>query len=249
MTYSIIARDPTSRDIGIIVASRFFACGARVPNVGKYSAVATQAFSNPVWGTEGLRRLEAGETAQAVMADFVARDEGRANRQAHMLDKSGNFHAYTGADCVDWAGHKIGTNHSVAGNMLAGPQVVEATFAAYEDGHTLSFPERLLSAMEAGERAGGDKRGKQAAGLLINCGQAHPWLDLRVDDHGDPLFELRRLWDVSGERYLHFVEAMPTEKNFSGTPQRETLDRAIRRADKRRKAEGRKSRSFATGAG
>ncbi|WP_299987801.1 DUF1028 domain-containing protein [uncultured Ruegeria sp.] len=246
MTYSLIAKDTETGAIGLIVASRFFACGARVPCVGAHSAIASQAFSNPVWGTEGLRRLEAGEAAQAVLDDLVARDVGRASRQAHLMDAKGNFAAYTGADCVDLAGHRIGATHSVAGNMLAGPDVVDSTFETYALETALPFPERLMAAMEAGERAGGDKRGKQAAGLVIHRGQSHAWLDMRSDDHADPLAELRRLYDVASERYLHFAEAMPSEQNFSGNPDRGALEDAIARADAKRQAEGRESRSLAS---
>lgn len=246
MTYSLIAKDPDTGAIGLIVASRFFACGARVPCVGARSAIASQAFSNPVWGTEGLRRLEAGESAQDVLDDLVQRDEGRAARQAHLMDTMGGFAAYTGADCVDWAGHRIGETHSVAGNMLTGPDVVDATFETYAAALDLPFPERLMAAMEAGERAGGDKRGKQAAGLVIHQGQAHAWLDMRADDHADPLAELRRLYDVAAERYLHFAQAMPSEQNFSGNPDRAALDAAIAQAEAQRKADGRTSCSFAS---
>lgn len=246
MTYSLIAKDPETGAIGLIVASRFFACGARVPCVGARSAIASQAFSNPVWGTEGLRRLEAGEAAQTVLDDLVARDTGRDARQAHLIDAQGNFAAYTGADCVDWAGHRIGATHSVAGNMLTGPDVVDATFETYARETTLPFPERLMAAMEAGERAGGDKRGRQAAGLVIHRGQSHAWLDMRSDDHADPLAELRRLYDVAAERYLHFAEAMPSEQNFSGNPDRGALEDAIAQADAKRQAEGRASRSLAS---
>ncbi|MEX0319503.1 MAG: DUF1028 domain-containing protein [Ruegeria sp.] len=248
MTYSLIAKDPETGVIGIIVASRFFACGARVPCVGAHSAIASQAFSNPVWGTEGLRRLEAGEAAQEVLDDLVARDDGRAARQAHLLDSHGDFAAHTGEDCVDWAGHRIGPHHSVAGNMLAGPDVVEATFETFADSSGQPFAERLISAMEAGERLGGDKRGKQAAGMVIHRGEAHSWLDIRTDDHHDPLAELRRLYDVAGERYLHFAEAMPSERNFSGNPDRTALEAAIARGEAERRAAGRVSRSLATGA-
>ena len=246
MTYSLIAKDTETGAVGLIVASRFFACGARVPCVGARSAIASQAFSNPVWGTEGLRRLEADEAAQSVLDDLVARDTGRDARQAHLMDTLGNFAAYTGSDCVDWAGHRIGDTHSVAGNMLTGPDVVDATFETYASESTLPFPERLMAAMEAGERAGGDKRGKQAAGLVIHQGQSHAWLDMRSDDHADPLAELRRLYDVAGERYLHFAEAMPSEQNFSGNPDRGALEKAIARADAQRHAEGRVSRSLAS---
>ena len=244
MTYSLIARD-SDGSIGLIVASKFFACGAVVPFLSDTVAVASQAFCNPVWGTEGRARMMAGEAAQDVLDDLVARDEGRAIRQAHMMDGQGRFAAHTGADCVDWAGHLIAADHSVAGNMLAGPRVIEATSEAYAQGSDLSFATRLIKAMQAGEAAGGDKRGRQAAGLVIHRGQSHAWLDLRADDHAAPLGELERLWDVAQERYVHFAKDMPTAERFSGLPTRAGIDADIAAAEARRKADGRASRSHA----
>lgn len=241
MTWSLIARD--GDDIGLIVASKFFACGAVVPYVGARTAVASQAFCNPVWGTEGRRRL-ATETAGAVLADLTARDQGRAIRQAHMMDADGAFAAHTGADCVAWAGHLIRDDHSVAGNMLTGPEVIEATSNAYINAAG-SFAERLIIAMRAGEAAGGDKRGRQAAGLTIHRGEDHPWLSLRADDHADPLGELDRLWQVAQERYVPFTLGMPTRDAFSGSPTRDHIDTAIAEAEARRISDGRTSRSHA----
>lgn len=247
MTYSIITRDPGTGEIGVIVASRFFACGAVVPYVGRRVAVATQSFVNPLWGTEGRRRLEAGETAEALIAEFATRDAGRDIRQCHMMDAAGNFAAHTGADCVEWGGHQMGTHHSVAGNMLAGPQVLRATFDTYANRSDLAMPQRLLAAMRAGEDAGGDKRGRQAAGLVIHRGQDHAYLDLRTDDHADPLTELERLLDTAGERYLHMADAMATHDNFSGTTDRGPIDAAIAQAEETRKSAGRRSQSRAVG--
>jgi uncharacterized Ntn-hydrolase superfamily protein len=246
MTYSIVARDPETQEIGIAVASRFFACGSLVPYAGPTAAVASQAFVNPVWGTEGLRRLEAGESPSEVMADFIARDEGQSIRQAHMLGQNGQMVQHTGADCVPWCGHAAAENVSVAGNMLAGPEVVADTLACYLDHAGTPFEERLLLAMQAGEDAGGDKRGKQAAGLLIHKGQAHPDLDLRVDDHADPLAELRRLMAVSRERYRLFAMGIPTAEQFSGMTDRSPIDKAIAEDEARRAANGILSQSYAT---
>ncbi|WP_299502606.1 DUF1028 domain-containing protein [uncultured Roseobacter sp.] len=241
MTWSLIARD--GAEIGLIVASKFFACGAVVSYVGGRTAVASQAFCNPLWGTEGRLRLEA-ENADTVLADLVARDDGRAIRQAHMTDVQGNFAAFTGDDCVDWAGHLIRDDHSVAGNMLTGPEVIAATSDAYQNASG-SFADRLIAAMRAGEAAGGDKRGRQAAGLTIHRGEDHPWLSLRADDHADPLSELDRLWQVAQERYVHFTLGMPTRTAFSGSPTRDHIDAAIAEADARRISEGRPSQSHA----
>lgn len=248
MTWSLIARD-TDGSLGLIVASKFFACGAVVPCMSSKVAVASQAFCNPIWGTEGRARMTAGEAAEDVIADLAARDEGQAIRQAHMMDAHGAFAAHTGSDCVDWAGHQIHADHSLAGNMLAGPQVLDTTSKAYRDREDLPFAERLIVAMQAGEAAGGDKRGRQAAGLIIHRGEDHAWLDLRADDHSDPLGELMRLWDVAQERYVHFAKGMPSSDRFSGYPTRDGIDADIANAEARRIAEGRSSRSHAVETG
>ena len=247
MTYSIVARDPETGMLGVAVASRFFAVGAVVPHIrGGKGAVATQAFVNPLWGLEGADRLAAGESAEAVIADLASRDAGQAQRQAHMIDAAGRSAAHTGAECIDWCGHLIGEGVSVAGNMLAGPEVIADTLTAFEDGADLPFAGRLLRAMRAGEDAGGDKRGRQSACLVLHRDQDYPWLSLRADDHGDPLSELDRLLAVAGERFLHVAEIMPTRENFSGTPDRSGIDAAIREAERRRIEDGLSSASFAT---
>jgi uncharacterized Ntn-hydrolase superfamily protein len=247
MTYSIVARDRATGHLGIAVASRFFAVGAIVPHIrGGHGAVATQAFVNPLWGVEGADRLAAGEAPEAVLADLVARDEGRDQRQAHMMDAAGRVAAHTGADCVDWCGDMEGEDASVAGNMLAGPEVLADTLTAWEASGNLPFAERMLAAMRAGEDAGGDRRGRQSACLVIHHGEDYPWLDIRADDHADPLAELERLLAVAGERYLHVAEILPTRENFSGRPDRAGVDAAIAEAEARRAAEGRPSASHAT---
>ncbi len=247
MTYSIVARDPETGCYGVAVASRFFATGALVPHVrGGKCAVATQAFVNPLWGVEAANRMAQGEAAADVLADLVARDGGRAQRQAHMIDSEGRSAAHTGAQCIDWCGHLIGQAVSVAGNMLVGEAVIADTLAAYEANMHLPFAERLMTAMEAGEAAGGDKRGKQSAAIRIHRTEDYPWLDIRADDHIDPLAELRRLYDVAQERYLHVAEVMATRDNFSGMMDRAPIDAAIAAEEARRKAEGRETRSFAT---
>ncbi|MDT8345513.1 MAG: DUF1028 domain-containing protein [Thermohalobaculum sp.] len=247
MTFSIVARDPASGQFGVAVTSRFFATGALVPHVrpGR-AAVATQAFVSPLWGIEAADRLAAGEAPEAVIASLTARDAGAAHRQIHMIDGAGHIGQFTGSRCVDWAGHVAGENVSVAGNMLAGPQVIAAALAAWQAAAALPFPERFMTAMEAGEAAGGDKRGRQSAALRIHRADAYPWIDLRADDHAAPLGELRRLWDVAHERFLHFAEAMPTAANFSGTTDRTDLDARIAAEERRRAAAGIPSRSFAT---
>ena len=247
MTYSIVAKDPETGDFGVAVASRFFAVGMLVPHLrGGTCAVATQAFVSPLWGIEAADRLARGEVPDAVLADLVARDGGQAIRQIHMIDAEGRIAQHTGVDCVDWCGHVSAPGVSVAGNMLTGGAVIQATLAAYRAHMHLPLAERLMTAMEAGAAAGGDKRGTQSAALVINKGEAYPWLDLRADDHPDPLAELRRLYDVAHERFVHVAAAMPTRDNFSGVTERGGIDTAIRAADAARRAAGVPSRSFAT---
>jgi uncharacterized Ntn-hydrolase superfamily protein len=247
MTYSIVARDPETGHFGVAVASRFFAVGALVPHLrGGKCAVATQAFVSPIWGMEAADRLAKAEAPKDVVADLVARDGGQAIRQIHMVDAQGRVAAHTGADCIDWCGHVAGEAVSVAGNMLAGAAVIAETLQAYQDNMALPLAERLMIAMEAGQAAGGDKRGTQSAALVIHRTEDYPWISLRADDHPDPLDELRRLYDVAHERFIHVTEAMPTADNFSGTTDRTGIDAAIAAEDARRKAEGRPSRSFAT---
>jgi len=233
MTYSIVARDPQTGHLGIAVASRFFAVGALVPHVRSNAAVATQAFINPMWGVEGANRLQGGEAAQRVLADFVGRDPGAPQRQAHMIDAAGTIAAHTGEGCVDWAGHCNAPGVSVAGNMLAGPRVIEDSLACFLDSPDAPFAERLLLTMKAGEDAGGDKRGRQSAALRIHRGQDYPWLDLRSDDHPDPLADLSRLLDVARDRYLLFAEGFGTTDNFAGVTDRSNLDQVLAARDER----------------
>lgn len=246
MTWSIVARAPESGDLGIAVATRFFAVGARVPHIRSHvGAIATQAFVNPHYGINGLEMLAEGKSPQEVIDAVTAADEGRNIRQLHLIDAQGRNAAFTGKDCVDWAGHLVEDQVSVAGNMLAGPAVVSNTLDSYLRHPDLPMLERLLTAMEAGETAGGDKRGKQSAAVQVYRGEAYPWLDLRTDDHADPLKELRRLYAVAQERYLLFAEGLPTAANPSGLADRTDLDKKLQALENERRKSGIKSASFA----
>lgn len=250
MTWSILARDPATGWMGAAVASRYFAVGAVIPHIrDRRSAVATQAYLSPLWGIEGADRIAAGEAPEAVLADLIARDGNHARRQWHALDGSGRIAAHTGEDCVGWAGHLAADDVSVAGNMLAGPQVLSATLDTFLAARDQPLPDRLLLAMEAGEAAGGDSRGRQSAALRVHRGEAYPWLDLRADDHGEPLAEIRRLLDVARERFVHVAETMPTAADFSGPSDRSAMESAIARAEAERAARGVASRSLASPSG
>jgi uncharacterized Ntn-hydrolase superfamily protein len=228
MTWSIIARDTKTGQFGIAVATRFFAVGARVPYIAAgIGAIATQALVNQYYGIDGLNLLRDGRSPRDIIDALIAADSGHASRQLHLMDASGRVAAYTGSACVDWCGHLEGDGFSVAGNMLAGAQVLDDTANAYAAHRTLPFAQRLIAAMVAGEAAGGDKRGRQSAALLIYGEEEWSDLDLRVDDHVDPLAELARLEEVSRERWTHFRQFLPSRKNPAGITDRGTIDAGV----------------------
>ena len=231
MTWSIIARDERTGRVGIAVATRFFAVGALVPHIKTgVGAIATQAFINPHYGPRGLDLLAEGHSAEQTIATLTQADQGRDNRQLHVMDRQGGFAAYTGAACIDWCGHEVRATFSVAGNMLAGPSVLSETIRVYEAQAATPFAQRLVSAMQAGEAAGGDKRGRQSAALLIHDAEDYALYDLRVDDHVDPLGELARLEEMARQRWVHFRRQMPSRDRPSGLTDRDQLEELISRS-------------------
>src|SRR6202045_3864814 len=231
MTWSIIARDKTTGEFGIAVATRFFAVGARVPYIAAgIGGIATQALVNPYYGIDGVKLLREGRQPRDIVNTLIAADAGRESRQLHIMDAGGLVASHTGRDCVDWCGHVEGNGFSIAGNMLAGASVLDDTAQAYAANERRPFAQRLIAAMRAGEAAGGDKRGKQSAALLIYGDEEWSALDLRVDDHADPLAELERLEQVSRERWVHFRKYLPSRKNPAGVTDRETIDAGIEAA-------------------
>src|SRR6185437_2292074 len=228
MTWSIIARDTPSGQIGIVVATKFFAVGSLVPHIAAgIGGIATQALVNPYYGIDGLKLLRDGNSPEDIVQTLLAGDSGRASRQLHILDAAGRIAAHTGEECVDWCGHVQGDGFSIAGNMLAGQRVLDDSATAYAEHANLPLAERLIMAMRAGEAAGGDKRGKQSAALVIHGSEEWPMLDLRVDDHPDPLSELERLERVSRERWMHFRRFLPTRSNPAGITDRAVIDAGI----------------------
>jgi uncharacterized Ntn-hydrolase superfamily protein len=231
MTWSIVARDEQTGRMGIAVATRFFAVGAVVPYIRTGAgAVASQAYINPGYGPGGLALLEAGVGPDEAVARLTGVDEGRDHRQLHIMDRSGRLAAYTGRACIDWCGHQLHPAFSVAGNMLAGPAVLDETARAYRARADLPFARRLIEALQAGEAAGGDKRGKQSAALLVHDGEDYPLYDLRVDDHADPLGELARLHEVALQRWVHYRRTMPGRDRPSGLVDRGELEALITRS-------------------
>src|SRR3990170_4540700 len=202
MTFSIVAYDPRTKDLGVAVESKFVAVGSVVPwaeaGVG---AVATQSWANTTYGPKGLALLRKGLHPKEVLKRFGQRDDGAAKRQIGIVDARGRAAAFTGDECFEWAGHAVGRNYAVQGNILTGEDVVKAMARAFEstDG---DLPIRLLSALSAGQAAGGDVRGQQSAALLVvrkRGGYAafnDRWIDVRVDDHPQPIEELIRVFNL-----------------------------------------------------
>ena len=231
MTWSIIARDPPTGAFGIAVATRFFAVGALCPHaMSGVGALCTQALVNPIYGPHGLKLLGEGVAAAEVVRRLTAADAGAPHRQLHVIDRSGRIAAHTGAACIDWCGETHAEDYSIAGNMLVGPVVLDATAEAYDRSRGQPLAERLIRALEAGEAVGGDKRGKQSAALLICSTEDYPDLDLRVDDHVDPLAELRRLYQVSETYFTPFRRFLPTRAHPAGIFDRAVIEAGIKAA-------------------
>jgi uncharacterized Ntn-hydrolase superfamily protein len=228
MTWSIVARDRTSGGFGVAVASKFFAVGAVCPYLASGAgALSTQSLVNPLLGGRGLRLLEAGVPAAVVVEALIGADAGRAVRQFHVVDRDGGTAAHTGAACIPWAGHRAEPVVSVAGNMLVGPAVVDESLRAFEAHPEAPLAERLLRALDAGDRAGGDKRGRQSAALVTVAGEPYRDLDIRVDDHADPIGELWRLYEVAHDRFMARRAFFPTEADPVGICDFAHLDAAI----------------------
>jgi uncharacterized Ntn-hydrolase superfamily protein len=233
MTWSIIARD-ASGAFGVAIATRFFAVGALCPHAESgVGALSTQALINPHYGRQGLELLRAGMPALEVVKHLIAHDEGREQRQLHVIDAAGRIGQHTGAQCVGWCGAVAGEGYSVAGNMLSNEKVIQDTAQVFEKAKG-SFAERLIAALEAGEAAGGDKRGRQSAALLICSTEAYPELSLRVDDHADPLVELKRLYEKAHERFIPYLRCSPSKARPWGVLDRQVIEEEITRHSKKR---------------
>jgi uncharacterized Ntn-hydrolase superfamily protein len=224
MTYSLVVRD--GKQWGVAVQSKFLAVGSVVPwaepDVG---AIATQAYANPRYGPDGLALLREGLSADEVVERLVGADDGRAERQLGVVDSAGRAAAWTGEECMDWAGHRTGDGYTAQGNILVGQETVDALAETFDAGAGRSLAERLIDCLAAAQAAGGDRRGQQSAALLVverNGGYARMsdvLVDLRVDDHESPIDELRRLYGLHNrlfgrtprERWLPLEGALAEE--------------------------------------
>ena len=201
-TFSIVGFDPETKDLGVAVASKFIAVGALVPwaeaNVG---AIATQALANISYGPRGLELLKRGYSAKKVLQILISDDPQREERQVGIVDSKGEAAAFTGSKCYPYAGHIVGENYAVQGNILTEPEVLEEMAKAFEKTKG-ELVDRLLAALEAGDKAGGDRRGKQSAAIIVvrekggYGGYTDRYVDLRVDDHPEPVQELKRLFKI-----------------------------------------------------
>jgi uncharacterized Ntn-hydrolase superfamily protein len=198
MTFSIVARCPRTLALGVCVSTAVPAVGSVVPHAeAGVGAIATQGQTSVLYGTNGLKLLEMGFSPQTALEAMLKEDSEREKRQVAIIDKSGRTAAFTGKETLEWKGHLVGEDYVVAGNALAGAQVVEAMAQTFENSKG-SLAERLLKALEAGQEAGGDRRGRASAALLVVNRKplpTRPFIDLRVDEHPDPVAELRRVWE------------------------------------------------------
>lgn len=225
MTWSIAAHDPQTGAFAVAVATCAFAVGASCPFVrAGVGAVSTQSITNRYLGPAVLDVLARGLPPADAIAGALAGDAGRGLRQVHAVDRHGRAAAHTGANCVEWCGDARGARLSVAGNMLAGPAVVADTLARFEAEADLPFPERLLAAMDAGEAAGGDRRGRQSAALVLTTTEDFPDIDLRVDDHPAPLDELRRLLALWRRDREPGLRSTPCKADPSGTSDLDAIE-------------------------
>lgn len=199
-TFSIAAYDPENGDLGVAVASRYLAVGAVVPFAkAGVGAIATQAWGDTSYGVRGLEMLQEGVRPQEVLEKLTREDEGRDHRQVGIVNASGVSASYTGAEAQPWAGHRSGENYAVQGNILVGEGVVLAMERAFLETEG-DLSNRLMAALEAGDAAGGDARGKQSAAILVvrdmGSGHSDRYVDLRVDDRTEPIIELRRIYEL-----------------------------------------------------
>jgi len=225
-TYSLAACDLDAGQWGVAVQSKFLAAASVVswaePGAG---AVATQAYANPRYGPDGLALLRDGLSAEETVRRLTEADDGREHRQLGIVDREGRSATFTGAECFDWAGGRTGTCYAVQGNILVSAETVDALAETFEGSAGRPLAERLLDCLAAAQKAGGDRRGQQAAGLLVverdggYAGLSDVVVDLRVDDHTTPIEELRRIFGIHHllfgktprEEWLEVDEALGAE--------------------------------------
>jgi uncharacterized Ntn-hydrolase superfamily protein len=225
MTWSIVAHDPTTGAFAVAVATKAFAVGASCPFVRSgVGAVSTQSFTNRYLGPAILDALARGLPPDAAIESALAGDAGRGIRQVHVVDRHGRTAAWTGQNCIEWCGSVAAPGVSIAGNMLSGEPTIAETYATFQAHAEFDLPERLMLAMEAGEMAGGDRRGRQSAAMVMTTTEDFPDLNLRVDDHPAPLVELRRLLEIWRRERAPGLSSQPSRANPSGYTDIDTIE-------------------------
>ncbi len=229
-TFSIVGRD-SSGQLGLAVSSCVLAVGARCAFVRQgVAAIACQAYTHPYLACDALVLLEGGTPLADAMGTVLAADPGREWRQLAAIAPAGEAFGYTGARTDPWAGHRVAQDCAAAGNLLAGPETVEAMVAAFEQGQGERLPERLLAALAAGQRAGGDRRGKMSAAVLVRDRQEPPFVDLRVDEHPDPVGELQRVYSLMSDEELERARMVARSREPRPVAEIETRQAAVRAA-------------------
>jgi uncharacterized Ntn-hydrolase superfamily protein len=209
-TFSIVARCPRTGELGVAVATAVPAVGSMCPYIrSNVAATSTQSWVNPYLALSALAQVEAGHSAERALALALADDDAAELRQIGLVDASGESAAHTGAQCTPWCGHILKPGLAIQGNMLSGPAVLAAMAASHAASVDVDLAERLMLSLEAGDAAGGDKRGKQSAALRVHAGEAYPLIDIRVDEHAAPVTELRRILRVARAQLIPFVLGMP----------------------------------------
>ena len=231
MTFSIIAWDKSTGMTGVAVATKHLAVGALVPHArAGVGAIATQAQTNPLLGIQGLHLLEHSRHASPdiILQRLLLDDPDRDQRQLHLVNRQGQTAAWTGKDCIGWAGHITFPGFSVAGNMLTGEATLIAMATTYQQTERYPLGHRLLLALEAGDAAGGDKRGRQSAALYVMDQDTYPHLDLRVDHHDQPIVTLRTIFEESRKDYYQsFRQSMPSQQATVLAMEPTWLDEAV----------------------
>ena len=216
-TFSITARCPRTGQFGVAVSTAVPCVGSLVPHVRSgVGAVATQSFVNVYLGIWGIEYLAQGLSADETLRRLAERDSDPAKRQFAVVDRHGRSAAYTGAECDGWCGHLIAENVAIAGNMLVGEATLTAMRDAFQSSAGEPLADRLLRSLEAGQAAGGDKRGKQSAAIYVVDTEDYAMVDIRVDEHTDPVAELRRIYTVAQQKLFPLTRMMPTKANPRG---------------------------------
>lgn len=216
-TFSIVGRCPRSGMLGVAVSTAVPAAGALCPHVkAGVGAVSTQSWVNPYLAINALRLMEQDVAGPEALDRVLADDDGAGLRQIGLVDAKGRSASWSGRDCTSWYGHITESDLAIQGNMLVGEATLTAMAEAFRGNAAEDLAERLLLALEAGSAAGGDKRGKQSAALQVHHTESYPWLDLRVDEHPQPVTELRRIATIARLQLLPFVEGMPRRGKPAG---------------------------------